>query len=434
MIRNSVLTDLIRLFYRYCVFAFWAVTVYCFVAHWVWGANGCLAEAVVHDFAGGGPVHLLGGFNAFIAILFVGPRKGRFDGTRPASDFVESSPTGQLFGLLILWFAWIGFNCGSSFGITEEKWLVATRTGVATMNASAGGGIMGLMYSQWATNRTYVRPFDIVNGILGGLVSSSPTCASVQPYEAMIIGAIGSFLACFTNEKVFRDKMKMDDPVGAVGAHAVAAIWGIIAVGLFADSRFDGVDVGDGLFKGGGFKQLGLQLLEIVAIMTWSCLVMTPFFYLMGVANGGDWTNPRKGLVLHFPEFKDKPHQADPRIHGCMEDNVNVEDILGKIKDAFYDEILQEVLERLKDDLGDDFKALQDDETEHCLPSESHDADDGRHDGLEPLQEELAHRRPPPQRSASSVNALKALFHKEGAFLGIPFASKKKREQSQSEA
>ena len=143
--------------------------MYLFVAHWVWAENGWLAVRGVHDFAGGGPVHLLGGFNSFIAILFLGPRKGRFDGTRPESDFAESSPTNQLLGLLILWFAWIGFNCGSSFGITEEKWLVATRTAVNTMNASASGGIIGLIYSQFATKRRFVRPYDIVNRCTGWL-------------------------------------------------------------------------------------------------------------------------------------------------------------------------------------------------------------------------------------------------------------------------
>ena len=91
----------------YCLYAFYSVLVYAFVAHWVWADNGWLAVRGVHDFAGGGPVHLLGGFNSLIAVLFLGPRKGRFDGTRPESVFAESSPTNQLLGLLILWFAWM---------------------------------------------------------------------------------------------------------------------------------------------------------------------------------------------------------------------------------------------------------------------------------------------------------------------------------------
>ena len=111
----------------------------------------------VHDFAGVGPVHLLGGMNSFVGVIFLGPRKGRFDKNRREADYSESSPTNQLLGLLVLWFAWIGFNCRSSFGITEDKWLVATRTAVSTMNASMGGGLMGIIYSQWSTNGQFVR-------------------------------------------------------------------------------------------------------------------------------------------------------------------------------------------------------------------------------------------------------------------------------------
>lgn len=337
----------------YCLYAFYAVLVYSFAAHWVWADNGWLAVRGVHDFAGGGPVHLLGGFNSFIAIKFVGPRRGRFDGTRPESDFAESSPTNQLLGLLILWFAWIGFNCGSSFGITEEKWLVATRTAVSTMNASATGGIMGLIYSQWATQRTYVRPYDIVNGVLGGLISSSPTSACVQPYEAMVIGAIGGLAACWSNEMLFKKRIHLDDPVGAIGAHAVAAIWGILAVGLFANSRFQGITVRDGLFHGGGFAQLGSQCLEIVAIIAWSIAAVTPFFYIVGVALSRQQQNPRAGLRLEFSDQMEYPHQADPRIHDCQEENINMKEVHEYIMEdkAFFEEIYKGVMQRMKNEL-----------------------------------------------------------------------------------
>mmetsp|Transcript_29686 Transcript_29686/g.71466 ORF Transcript_29686/g.71466 Transcript_29686/m.71466 type:complete len:275 (-) Transcript_29686:109-933(-) len=102
----------------YCIFAFYAVVIYSFVAHWVWAPDGWLAVMGFHDFAGGSAVHLHGAVNGFVAILFVGPRRGRFDGSRPESDFEESSPTSMLLGLFMLWWGWIGFNCGSTFGIT----------------------------------------------------------------------------------------------------------------------------------------------------------------------------------------------------------------------------------------------------------------------------------------------------------------------------
>jgi len=87
----------------YCIFAFFAVIFYSFVAHWVWADDGWLATLGVHDFAGSGPVHLLGGMNGLIGIVMVGSRTGRFDGSRPESDFEPSSPTSMLFGLFMLW-------------------------------------------------------------------------------------------------------------------------------------------------------------------------------------------------------------------------------------------------------------------------------------------------------------------------------------------
>ena len=135
-------------FWVYCLYAFYAVLVYSFVAHWVWSANGWLAQLGVHDFAGSGPVHLLGAVNGLIGILVLGPRQGRFDGSRPPEDFSPSSPTSILIGLFMLWWGWIGFNCGSSFGITQTKWIVATRAGVTTINATAGGGTTALLYTK----------------------------------------------------------------------------------------------------------------------------------------------------------------------------------------------------------------------------------------------------------------------------------------------
>ena len=216
------------------------------------------------------------------------------------------------------------------------------------MNAAAGGGLMGMIYSQWATKRTFVRPYDIVNGVLGGLVSSSPTSACVQPYQAMIIGAVGGLVACWTNEMLFKNRLKLDDPVGAVGAHAVGATWGILAVGLFADSRFTGITVEDGLFNGGGFHQLGLQCLETVAIIAWSIGVVSPFFWIVGAVISRDPKNPRAGLILVFDDAEEYPHQADPHMHDCREDNIDMNDVKENVRDkSFYDHIQEDVMQML---------------------------------------------------------------------------------------
>jgi len=296
----------------YCAFAFYAVAVYAFVAHWVWADDGWLGTRGFYDFAGGAVVHFHGAMNGLVAILFVGPRRGRFDGTRPGSDFEESSPTSMLFGLFMLWWGWIGFNCGSTFGITDDKWLVAARAGVNTINCSAAGGIVAMIYSK-IRSRKY-RPTDIVNGILGSLVASSPTCASVHTHDALIVGAIGSLVALWTNDTLVKKWAKLDDPVGALGVHGAAGIWGTVAVALFADEHLPGVDlVSNGLFRGGGFQLLGIQLFGVFVIGCWSIVTMTPFFYVVGILLSRDCRNPRVGLRYDYD-------QMDPAIHGCSED------------------------------------------------------------------------------------------------------------------
>ena len=284
----------------YSVFSFFAVIVYSFVAHWFWANDGWLHQLGVFDFAGGGPVHLLGGLNGLVGIIMVGPRKGRFDASRPASDFAEGSPTSMLFGLFMLWWGWIGFNCGSSFGISGTRWVVATRAGVNTINSAAAGGVTSIAYSQWNSKGKYLRPRDIVNGILGSLVAITPTCACVHTYVALVIGIVGSLIACLTNDVVMLKKLKLDDPVGAVGVHAAGAVWGLLAVGLFADSALPGITVRDGLFYGGGFTQLGVQVLAVVVVAAWSGVLMFPFFWIMRCALWRDLSSSKKRTTLRL--------------------------------------------------------------------------------------------------------------------------------------
>lgn len=302
----------------YCVFSFFAVIAYAFVAHWFWAIDGWLHQLGVHDFAGGGPVHLLGGLNGLVGIIMVGARKGRFDANRPASDFAEGSPTSMLFGLFMLWWGWIGFNCGSSFGISGTRWVVATRAGVSTINSSAAGGVVSIAYSKWNSKGKYLRPRDIVNGILGSLVAITPTCACVHTYVALVIGIVGSLVACLINDVVMLKKLKLDDPVGAVGVHAGSAVWGLLAVGLFADSGLPGITVRDGLFYGGGFTQIGVQVLAIVVVAAWSGGLMFPFFWICGVLFGGTCRHPRKGLRYDFVDGGDQ--LTDLHLHNCLED------------------------------------------------------------------------------------------------------------------
>ncbi|CAK9044516.1 unnamed protein product [Durusdinium trenchii] len=288
-------------FMVYCFYSFYSVVMYAFVAHWVWAENGWLKEFGAHDFAGSGPVHMFGAINGFIGIVCLGPRLGRFDGSRPGQEFHASSPASILFGLFMLWWGWIGFNCGSSFGITEKKWLVATRAAVTTINSTAGGGMSALIYTK-----------EIANGILGALVSITATC--VHPFEALVIGFVGSIIALLTNDLV-EFRLRIDDPVGAIGVHGSAAMWGILAVGLFADTALPGIQVDNGLLRGGGLRLMGAQLVLMLAILGWSLVVVTPFFLLVGIAFSGDWRDFRRGLRV------DPEHEIsglDQAYHGFL--------------------------------------------------------------------------------------------------------------------
>ena len=221
----------------------------------------------------------------------------------------------MLFGLFMLWWGWIGFNCGSTFGISGDKWLVAARAGVNTINASAAGGVAAMWYSKRKSSGQFIHPADVVNGILGALVASSPTCAAVHTYDSLAIGAVGAVLACWINDTVMKQWFQLDDPVGAMGVHAGGGLWGCLAVALFADADLPGIELfASGLFRGGGLTMMGQQLVGMSAITAWSLCTMTPFFYLMGViCHGGSWSNPRAGLRYEYD-------QMDPHLHGCSED------------------------------------------------------------------------------------------------------------------
>uniref|UniRef100_A0A7R9ZE92 Ammonium transporter AmtB-like domain-containing protein n=1 Tax=Pseudictyota dubia TaxID=2749911 RepID=A0A7R9ZE92_9STRA len=298
-------------FFVYCLFSFVAIIAYAFVAHWAWASDGWLRTMGAYDFAGAGVVHLFGGTNGLVAIYFLGPRRGRFDGTRPKSDFRPVSQSSMLFGLFMLWWGWIGFNCGSTFGITGDKWIVATRAAITTVSSTGAGGAAAMAYSMYKTGGKMLNVEDVVNGILGSLVTSSAVCAVIHTYESLLLGAAGALVALAANKLVLR--LRLDDVVGAAGVHFGAGIWGLISVGLFADGNLPGVDVSSGLFRGGGMRLLGLQVLLIVAVSAWALMFSSLFFYLTGVAISRDWKNPRAGLRVS-PEEEERG--ADLAFHG----------------------------------------------------------------------------------------------------------------------
>ncbi|XP_064619944.1 putative ammonium transporter 2 [Lineus longissimus] len=262
----------------YIVFSFFNTLVYCMPAHWVWGKYGFLKELGVLDIAGAGPVHLVGGVSALVAAIILKPRHGRYDNGGEAPPL--GNPTNCLVGMFMLWWGWLGFNCGSTFGISGGKWKLAAKSAVTTVNASMAGGSMGLLYSYIANKRKFMIP-DLVNSVLGALVAVTAPCALIRSWEALVIGAIGG-LGSVAGAAVM-DGLKIDDPVGAVAVHAVGGMVGLLAVGFFVDidPLEDRTGGQKGLFHGGGWRLLGVQTLAVVSIAAWSAVISFTLLFII---------------------------------------------------------------------------------------------------------------------------------------------------------
>ncbi|PNF29238.1 hypothetical protein B7P43_G10466 [Cryptotermes secundus] len=256
-------------FKAYCIFSFLNTVVYCIPAGWAWGDHGFLNRLGYVDIAGSGPVHLIGGSSALASAMMLGPRLGRYDmGNEPLP---LGSPVNAVMGLFVLWWGWLAFNSGSTYGVSGAKWHYAARAAVQTMMGSFGGGCVGLGYSMFLREGR-LDIMDLINSILGSLVSITAGCFLYRSWEALLIGTVGAIIACISMPLI--DKMRIDDPVGASSVHGAAAVWGVIAVGLFADNPepLDTTSGRSGLFKGGGWYMVGVQTLGAFCLTTWGIL------------------------------------------------------------------------------------------------------------------------------------------------------------------
>ncbi|MEM1332895.1 MAG: ammonium transporter, partial [Actinomycetota bacterium] len=255
-------------FPSYMVFGvFMCAIIYPVVVHMTWGggfiaSDVSIGDAVYSDFAGSGVVHLTGGVAALVGAYLVGPRKGKYDADgKPRAIPGHSIPFAML-GVFILWLGWFGFNPGSELAADNLVAGIALNTILA---ATAGG--LATTVVIWAKTGKPDVAF-IGNGVLAGLVAITGPCGAVTPVMSIIIGAIGGVIVVFS--VLFFDKIKIDDPVGAISVHGTVGIWGVLAIGLFAskDDAFLGREDA-GLFYGGGIEQLVVQLIMVVIIIVW---------------------------------------------------------------------------------------------------------------------------------------------------------------------
>ena len=265
-------------FLSYCVYsAVISAVIYPIEAHWTWG-GGWLAQLGFHDFAGSCAIHMVGGISALIGAAMLGPRIGKF--TKDKSGKItkvnafpgHNLPIGAL-GVFILWFGWYGFN-GAACTSGDQLASVFLTTTVAPAVAT-----VVCMFFTWLK---YGKP-DVsmcLNASLAGLVAITAPCDVTDCLGAIIIGFVSGLLVVF-GVWLLDYKLHVDDPVGAVAVHMMNGIWGTIAVGLFATTSVPGNDTVKGLFYGGGFKQLGIQLLGFVTVAAWTAVTITIAFVII---------------------------------------------------------------------------------------------------------------------------------------------------------
>ena len=244
-------------FITYCIYSFIiSLCVYPIEAHWVWGGTPWLTDLGFTDFAGSACIHMVGGITAFIGAAMLGPRIGKYDKNGKPRPILGHNLLIGALGVFILWFGWYGFNGAAATDTMQLSQIFATTTiapAVATCTA---------MIYTWIRNGKPDVSMSL-NGSLAGLVAITAGCANVDAIGSFIIGAIAGVLVCVAVYFV-EDKLKVDDPVGAVAVHGCNGIWGTIAVGLF--------DYKDGLFYGGGVHHLLIQLLGILCIAGWTII------------------------------------------------------------------------------------------------------------------------------------------------------------------
>ena len=257
-------------FSTYCIYsAVISAIVYPIEAGWVWNSAGWLAKLGYVDFAGSSVIHMVGGIASVIGAAMLGPRIGKYtkgkDGKVVVNAFPGHSLTLGALGCFILWFAWYGFNGAAASDPTQLAQILGTTT-----IAPAVATFVCMMFT-WIRNGAPDVSM-CLNASLAGLVGITAGCANVDAVGATIIGLVDGILVVIVVEFIDQ-KLKIDDPVGAVAVHGCNGLWGTVAVGLF--------DYNNGVFYGGGFHQLGVQVLGVVCIAAYTAVAMTIVFTIL---------------------------------------------------------------------------------------------------------------------------------------------------------
>mmetsp|Transcript_21591 Transcript_21591/g.68215 ORF Transcript_21591/g.68215 Transcript_21591/m.68215 type:complete len:472 (+) Transcript_21591:123-1538(+) len=295
------------------------ILIYPVVVYWGWSGNGWLNYSeddeskssvgpAYMDFAGSGIVHMVGGVGALCGCVIVGPRRGRFvaedvepfeAGQRP-EDFTPHNVPFLVLGTFCLWFGWYGFNPGSTGSMHDKATAVtAGRVAVNTTLAPCAAGLLVFFLRAIVIPPRVLDVGGFCNGILAGLVAITAGCASVEPYESVIIGFLGGLI--YQGVSMLLRKIKVDDVVDAFAVHGANGLWGILALGFFGSEEMGG----NGAFHGHGASQLGTQVIAGIVIALWTAAFSIAIFLPLRLAGalrlGDDFQDSGADAVEHSP-------------------------------------------------------------------------------------------------------------------------------------
>lgn len=244
------------------------LVIYPIVGHWIWG-GGWLSDLGFLDFAGDSAVHSVGGWAALSGALILGPRIGKYGRDGKPRAIPGHNMSLAVIGLFVLWLGWFGFNPGSTMSFQNPSDVMHI---LVTTNTSAIAAVLTSTITAWI----FLGKPDLgmtINGCLAGLVGVTGGCAYFTVEVSLLLGAIAGVIVVFL--VVFFDRIKIDDPVGATSVHLGCGVFGTICVGLFAKEGVTTLSTANGLFYGGGFSLLGVELLGVVAVGAFTFVTST---------------------------------------------------------------------------------------------------------------------------------------------------------------
>jgi Amt family ammonium transporter len=302
----------------YFAFGAFFTVVYSVVSHWIWHSGGWLFSLGMQDFAGSTVVHLQGALAALAGALLLGPRIGRFGTDGRAHPIPGHNMPYAVLGTLILWFGWFGFNPGSTLAVTSgDKLGYFAYVGLTTNLAAASGALGGIITAWLVLKRPDISM--MLNGVIAALVAVTAASGFVAPWAAIVIGLVAGAIA--VAGPLFVERIKIDDPIGAVAVHGFAGVWGTLATGIFAvPALAANLATGTGgLLYTGSFHQLGVQALGIATVggftFTASFAALWTMKVLFGIRSEPDHETRGLDVAEHgaagYPEFYPRLYELE---------------------------------------------------------------------------------------------------------------------------